>query len=468
MRNFIYKIPLILFVVSTALLVSCSDDEKAINPFVVSFENKSESLTGFDSEKEVNLVYSRVVAEESDFTISITSTSAVYGVDFITVPAAENNQLTLPLVVGQEASTFTFKKIVGGSLDESTEVSFEVTNINHQDGTIQGNSTFVFNSSASLGGSLAPEVGGPNEPNQVYVDLSGNSSKAVQRDTWDLGFYTGDEYRVVLNGSLYMAAGEIDATDIDAVTGADVTDLKTKVAVGTFDPANEGYIDNPSGDINDTAITEINVTADENKVYLLNMGAEIGTETPAVGSVAVSGASRGWKKIRILRDGANYKLQYANLDDITHKEVTITKDGTANFNFFSIINETETVVEPPKEKWDMCFSVFTNVIPGAGSYGYSDFVFHNRKGGAVAYMVDPADASITYDDFKTANVDNAQFSENQTVIGSGWRDVFTKTVKDVYYILKDSNNNIYKIKFTALTNEDGVRGNPKFKYELLN
>lgn len=47
----------------------------------------------------------------------------------------------------------------------------------------------------SLGAILQPAVGGPNQPNQVYVDLSTSKSDAIPRGSWDFGFSTGAEYQ---------------------------------------------------------------------------------------------------------------------------------------------------------------------------------------------------------------------------------------------------------------------------------
>src|SRR5690606_8490665 len=203
--------------------------------------------------------------------------------------------------------------------------NFEITHVSN--GYTQGNSSTLVSltESAALGGSSTPNVGGANQPNQVYIDLSTQKETAVRRDSWDLGFYSGSEFRVGINGSIYMAVAELNFTDINAVTEADVADLMGLVAVGTFDPGNMDYIDHPDGNINGTAINAVSSTDSENKVYLLNLGYEVGTEVPNPGSVAVAGEHRGWKKIRILRSGENYVLQYANLNDASYQTATISK-----------------------------------------------------------------------------------------------------------------------------------------------
>lgn len=324
------------------------------------------------------------------------------------------------------------------------------------------------------GASVAPEVGGPNEPNQVYVDLSTNTSSAVKRDSWDLGFYSGTNFRVIINGSIYMAVGKLEATDIDAVTSlsTEVQELQPNVAVGTFDVANTAYVDAPFGTITETAIAEISDTNENNNVYLLNLGFEVGSETPATGSVTISGEARGWKKIRILKNGANYVLQYADLDATTHNELTISKNTAYNFSFFSFDTEREVFVEPEKSNWDLNFTVFTNEIPGYGSYGYSDYVTNNTKASAQVYMIDTDVENSSYDTFTKDDVVSANFTNDQRGIGSSWRNgggpgTLPSLKENVFYVVNDTDGNLYKLKFLAFTNANGERGYPEFVYSLL-
>ena len=325
------------------------------------------------------------------------------------------------------------------------------------------------------GAAVAPTVGGPNQQNQVYVDLSTNTTTSVQRDTWDLGFYSGSDFKVVINGSLYMAAAQLTETNIDAIssTSQEVQDLQPQVAVGTFDASNMAYVDAPNGDIATTAIAEISATASNNKVYLVNLGDTIGTDTPATGSVDISDDSRGWKKIRVLQNAGSYVLQYADLDAATHQEVTISKNDNYNFTFFSFDANSTVSVEPTKTEWDLNFTVFTNEISGYGSYGYSDYVVNNVKQNALAYMIDTdVDTALSYENFMLSDVVNSNFATDQRNIGSSWRNGggpgSLPSLKDnVFYVVNDTDGNLYKLKFLALTNNDGVRGYPEFVYSLL-
>jgi hypothetical protein len=324
------------------------------------------------------------------------------------------------------------------------------------------------------GASISPEVGGPNEPNQVYVDLSTSTTTAIQRDTWDLGFYSGTEFRVAINGSIYMAVAELSETDIDAVSSSstEVQELQPSVAVGTYQAENIIYVDAPDGTITETAISEISATDADNKVYLVNLGNEVGTETPSTGSVTISGDSRGWKKIRVLKDGDDYVLQYADLDATTHEEVTVSKNSNYNFTFFSFNTDAVVSVEPEKIEWDLNFTVFTNEIEGYGSYGYSDFVVNNVKADAKVYMIDTDVDAFTYADFALSDVVDANFTSDQRSVGSSWRNgggpsSLPSLKENVFYVVNDTDGNYYKLQFLALTNADGERGYPEFVYSLL-
>ncbi len=455
--------------ISILTLAACSSDDNNISadPFVVAFENLSANLSNIEGREKINLLFSSSAQENGLITLNINSENAVYGEDFTTEPALIDGKIILPIEQGNDNSTLVFYKL-NEYLDETTEISFTIAEIAYPNSEIRGNSVFVINSQASAGGSIKPEVGGPNEQFQVYVDLSTKSSKQVLRDSWDLAFFSKEEFRVGINGSIYMAAAELQQTNIDNIREADVMDLIDQVAVGTFDASNEPYIDYPDGDISRTAINEIKLDDAENKVYLVNLGFKVGTSNPELGDIAVAGDSRGWKKIRILRRGDNYLLQYANLNETNHQEISINKSSGYNATFFSFNTDSIVNVEPEAEQWDINFTVFTSIIDGFGSYGFTDGVLSNRKAGVKAYSI--TTDQFSYDSFNASDVSYNKFSEDQRIIGDTWRDVMNndKVLFDnIFYIVKDPNGNVYKLKFTGLLNENGARGYPEFKYMLL-
>src|SRR5699024_3130392 len=294
--------------------------------------------------------------------------------------------ISVPFSKGSSSISFNIFKHTDTLSGEEKSIQFDIAEVIIPDfpAYAQGNTSMQvnFSESASLGGSISPEIGGPNEPNQVYVHLASQTETAVRRDIWDLGFYSGEEFYVKLNSSLYMFAGSLKTTDMSSINSNSslVSELKNKMNFLVED--SHQYVDHPNGNLAELAIQEINENDEENPVYLVKMGNEIGTDQPETGSVAVAGADRGWKKIRILRQGEDYLLQYADLDDIEYQETTIPKTPGYSFTFYSVVDSQIAQVEPETENWDLNFTVNIEIenLPGTGSetaYGFSDYVQTN-------------------------------------------------------------------------------------------
>jgi hypothetical protein len=318
----------------------------------------------------------------------------------------------------------------------------------------------------SDGAVLQPTVGGSTQPNHVFVNLRTEQTFPINRESWDLGFYCGNDFRVVINGSIQMAVKAMNTTDITLPQQIDEA-----VAVGTFDPANVAFIDHPTGDMNQTAIQQISTTLNENQVYLVNLGTQIPNAPATTGAINITGENRGWRKIRVLRNGQNYVLQHAAIASSQFTEVTIEKNTQYNFVFYSLVNNQKVVVEPKKDEWDLNFTAFTNTLPGFGSYLFSDGVLTNVRNGVVAYQVLNS-TGFSYDTFTISDVDNALFSNDQRTIGANWRSGGGPTSlpsvrDDRFYVVKDTQGNVYKVQFISMTNAQGERGFPTFQYALL-
>ncbi|MGO4822482.1 MULTISPECIES: HmuY family protein [unclassified Flavobacterium] len=351
--------------------------------------------------------------------------------------------------------TFAFLSLVSCSSDDATPIEVPL-----------------------VGETLQPAVGGPNEPNQVYLDLSTAKMDVVNRASWDFGFSSGTDFRVILNGAVKMAVKKLETSDISL---PQVINNEVTVGAGTTASSN-GYVDNPTGVLEGngsgvgTAIAEISATDSENKVYLVNLGFAISTEQPGVGSVSIDGEARGWKKVRVLRSGAGYKIQYADLASATYEEKVIAKDDNFNYTFFSLSSGNTVTVEPLKTKWDLNFTTFTNYVNFGTevTYGYSDFIVSNRKGGTRVYQVLESEGG-TYAAFTKTKVTDANFTASATdqrIIGSSWRSgggpgSLPSIKTDRFYIVKDAAENYYKVKFLAMTNDAGERGNPVVEYAIL-
>jgi hypothetical protein len=469
-KNFI----LILSFVLLAFTACNSDDnEPVIN--AVAFAATSVNLSA--SATPIEIKFASPTATAGSVTISFIETGVVSGSDFTTLPAATAKTIVVPFEKNVSSVTFTFNKLKDAIEGEGQvkNVIFTIVNATINTTIAENKSIQVnFNETASLGNALAPQVGGALQPNQVYVDLSSGTLTNVARNSWDLGFYSGAEFRVVLNNSVKMSAKQLETTNIDEVQ------LSDDAMIINQGSGSATQIDDPTGDILKTTIAEVSATDANNKVYLVYLGNKPADTDPTLGKEgSVGGETRGWKKIRILKSGNDYKVQFADIAATTHQEVIVNKNAAYNFTFYSLIDNKAVNVEPQKAQWDINFTTFTNIIPGATPtpYFYPDFVVNNIRGGAQTYQV-LVTATTSYENFTLANVEAAKFTADQRNIGSNWRSTSAagpdgnpvsqfvlKT--DRFFVVKDPAGNIYKLKFTggALVNLE--RGHPTFQYAIL-
>jgi hypothetical protein len=310
-----------------------------------------------------------------------------------------------------------------------------------------------------LNGLVGSETGS-NAGNSVYVDLSTDKATAVQRASWDLGLYTGPDFRVILNNTTSATGKATSQTDITKVGIADTLGLN-KLAIG-YDAASFALIDDVAGDLSKTLIAAVSATDADNKVYIINRGTGGGI------------AARDWYKIRILRSGTGYKLQYAKLDAATFSTIDVVKSAGYDFQYVSFDNGP-VKVSPEKTQWDFVWSytIFqTPYMSGYIPYASSDFITVNfRNGVQVAEVLTSAGGS--YDDFKESNIASLTFTAGVDALGTKWRTASATAgqsgVKtDRFYVLKDPSGNIYKIKFLSFHADDGgTRGKPEFEYKLV-
>ncbi|WP_179352283.1 HmuY family protein [Winogradskyella vidalii] len=356
------------------------------------------------------------------------------------------------------------------------------------------------------GGIIDPDVGGFNQANRVYVDLSTGEQLSSRRDSWEIAVYNGSENRIYLNNALLVSAAELEGiNDITSVTEAtsltspltlnalDQSFTPTTVTVNTVAELMEGlpvgyyqygnldagisFTDSKEGELTGTAFEEISTTDSDNNVYIVNLGNEIPTANN--GTINTTGDPRGFMKVRVLTDGNSYTIQYASLTNTSDfSEITVSKNNSYNLTAVSLTDGQVVSVEPESSNWDIDFGgVFSYYgLQGTIAAGltYSDFTLHNTLGGVVLYQVTVEDESTpSYTDFTSADINEANFEyNNRAVIGSGWRSVDymtgeTSVREDTYYVVKDTDNNYYKLRFTAVESETGERGYPQFQYELL-
>ncbi|MBC7934690.1 MAG: HmuY family protein [Rhizobacter sp.] len=313
--------------------------------------------------------------------------------------------------------------------------------------------------SVQFDGILAGEAGS-SAGKSVYIDLSTNISTGMARKSWDLGFYSGSDFRVIINNTTTATAKIINKNDLSDVTVADTIGFNG-MSIG-FNGTSWPLVDDSSANITKTVIPEVSATDANNKVVIINCG--VGGTTPA----------RDIYKIRILRSASGYKLQYAKLAATTFTTLDITKDAAYNFQYVSF-DTGLTVVEPKKAEWDFNWSYkLYKTFYGDPSvnafipYAFSDLITINSRAGVQAAQV--LTSTVTYADYAEANISTSTFLSTHDAISDKWRSTqpATGVRTDRFYVIKDGVGNYYKLKFLSMgVGDGGTRGKPQFEYKLV-
>jgi HmuY protein len=318
-------------------------------------------------------------------------------------------------------------------------------------------------STLTLNGLIATEAGSA-AGNSVYVDFSADKQTSVARSSWDLGFYSGSDFRVILNNTTGAGAKVITATNASLATVGEADTLGLTLAVSQASPANAdfAYFDAINGNLSSTVIPAVSATAADNKIIILNRGTGGGI------------AARSWIKLKVTRNASGgYTLQYGKIKETTNfTTVDIPKDGNFNFKFVSLTNGAIVNAQPEKANWDLewTYSVYQTTFSGVlVPYNFSDLVFINSLGGTSAAVVTITDTK-TYASFSESNIAGETFLTNRDAIGSGWRSTQPATGVNtkVFYLIKDAAGNVYKLKFISMGAGDaGTRGKPVIEYKLV-
>lgn len=447
-----------LIVFSVFTFLSCQE-EVALPDNLATFATATQGLDG--EEASIQITLSRATDIAVPVSIQLTPTLLTYDKEFTTEPAANNNLISATIPVGQTGVTIKVKKKANVFLNGDESLTFKITSVGTP--VLLGLNTEMklsFAAITSAGSKLTLEgkTAESNYSNNVYADLSANTATVSARKSWNLGFYHGGQFRVILNHSYQSSAAASSKTDIAAVTLADTSSVPNL----NFAPGGEGTLplcDYWDGDLTKTSIAEISATETNNKVYLV--------------SFEGSKAKNQWYKVKINRNGEGYKVQFARIGETTIQTVDIPRNADFNFTFLSLETAKTVSAEPRKINWDIQWGYSTSnagTVPPT-PYWFQDFVSLNYAAGAEAAEV--LEATVTYAAYAEVNIASSTFLKTRDAIGSKWRSTAPGTTagikKDRFYVVKDPSGNVYKVKFVSmgLASDGGERGKPVIEYALV-
>lgn len=446
-----------LIVCGIVVLGACKEDVE-LPDNLAGFTTTQQGIEG--DETTVQIALSSATDVAVPITIQLIPTIVTYDKEFVTEPAAVNNVLTVTIPSGQSNVTFKVKKKANVFLNGDETLTLKITSVGNPILTNKNTELKLsFAAITSAGSTLTLDGKTAESPyaNTVYADLSANAATAVSRKSWNLGFYQGGQFRVILNPGYQSSATATAKTDITAVTLADaelVPDLN-------FSPGGEGtaaLADSWDGDLTKTVFAEVSATEANNKVYLVSFEGSKNKDQ--------------WYKVKVNRNGEGYKVQFAKIGETTIKTVDIPKNADVNFSFLSLESGNVVTVEPRKINWDIAWGYSTSnagTIPPT-PYWFQDFVLLNYAAGAEAAEV--LTSTVSYDAYAEANIATSTFVKTKDAIGSKWRVTSGASLgirRDRFYVIKDPNGNVYKLKFVSmgLASDGGERGKPVIEYKLV-
>jgi hypothetical protein len=363
------------------------------------------------------------VSKDVSVKITYTSKGYIYAKNFTTTPASDNGIVLLTIPAGKKSAYFDVKTDPSYLRDGGDEIRYKLDSA----GTSMPLGSIREQVLLSLGfvEKYIDMNRGDNGKNRVFINFDKLTATAIDRNSWDLGFYTGQEdHRVILNAATGMLAYRLDKNDLATVSAADTVGLiKTQTTYLN--------VDNPNGDLTKTAIAAISATPEDNKVYIINRRPGIGN--PATGA---------WKKVRILRNASGgYTLQQADIASTTYYSVNITKDDAYYFNYISFENGAVTG-EPKKEDWDIVWTSSTVSRKGPEETPLPHFqnhVLHQNRNTKLAM----GPSEIDYQKFSNGDVTGLTFNTYKTFAGFNWTPSGSG---GEYYIIRTSRNTIYKFR----------------------
>jgi hypothetical protein len=289
---------------------------------------------------------------------------------------------------------------------------------------------------------------GENYSAQVFYDLASNQLKSSNSvEAWDLGFSCNtDGFHIILNAAKMMYAGNSYDTSFNDVQSSEGIEM-------IFDKS-DGNPDSTA--IGEWYFREENQMHSHKYVYVIDRGNGENQQ------------NMGMKKISISWADGKYQLRYADLDGSNENKVSIEKNESYNYTYFSF-DQGVIPIAPPKDEWSLKFSRYATMLV-------------TNDGEQVPYLVTGVlmnsnnvyAAADTTDFFNISLQDtvNYTFSKNLDFIGYDWKyydfdsGVYT-IVPDKNYILRNNDGFYFKLRFIDFYDEFGVKGSISFEVARL-
>lgn len=302
---------------------------------------------------------------------------------------------------------------------------------------------------------------------QVYYNLNTNELVSYNyNNEWDLGFEGSAEgENIILNSADVLEIANLGPLDF--------------ASTQTLPPNADFYFDASSGNADSLAINGWVDTQKDPYEYSQNLyilGKKEGLDyTP-------------YRKMKFIGLSANsYTFIIGNMDATEPDTFKIEKDASVNYINYKLIGEvSRKTIEPNSNNWDIIFSQYSSILftdDGiATKYSVRGALINPNETQVGEWYISEslADSASKVNSVFTAidslYIDSVTFKNDWDAIGWEWKEVtideatntaFYKADPRFVYIIKNRNNQYFKLHFTSYYNDLGVKGYPRFEYAQI-
>ena len=291
----------------------------------------------------------------------------------------------------------------------------------------------------------------------VYIGLENNLQQSRNWKDWDIAFEAseGGAY-VYLNTGKFMFACHTNASDFSS---ADSTGREWKM-------------DNDFLDDDSNAVGAWWLNANSSDVMVVDRGRVF-----YLGALA----SQRFKKFKIEEvNSTQYRITFCDYSSTVPTSFIINKNPDKSLIHFSFDDGGKIVdFEPAKNDWDFVLTRYTHIYYGEPVNSIYRFYLvngglNNKWNGVTGYRMvkDSTPDYIPFADITAAQAANLNFSSDANTIGFEWKSIDINTgiysiVPDTYYLIKNKDGFVYKIRFIDFYDDNGNRGSASFEYQRL-